>query len=120
MRSVHSLLALGALAAFGAGCATHQPEEGLATQETAVVRVENDNVINMRISVLRAPSGAVYRLGTAPGAQVTTLQIPRSLLTGVNELTFEITPLSGGTRRFTRTMTVSPGDEIVLRIPPIL
>lgn len=114
-------LALAAFAGLAvSACSPHQAEAGPAPEATATVRVENENIVDMRISILRAPSGAAYRLGIARGAQTTTLEIPRSLITGVNEVTFEITPLSGGFTRFTRTITIGPGDEIVVRIPPVI
>ncbi len=115
-----SLALLAGLAGFTAtGCYKNRVEEGMLAEETATVRVENDNVSSMRVSVVRAPSGTEYRLGTATGMTSTDFQIPRSLLNGVSELTFEITPLSGGQARFSRTITISPGEELILRIPPI-
>ena len=121
MRPISAFLfTAAALTAGSAGCARNQPDQDPAPEEAAVVRIENDNVISMRISVVRAPSGAEYRLGTAPGAQVSTFRVPRSLVTGLSEVTFQVTPMSGGFQRFSRTITISPGDTIVLRIPPVL
>lgn len=102
------------------GCSRNTVNTNLPPEEVTSVRVENESITDMRISIRRAPSAAVYRLGTAPGAQTTNLSVPRSIITGVNEVTFEITPLSGGMRTFTRTITISPGDTILLRIPPVL
>ena len=59
-----------------------------------------------------------YRIGTATGLQETVLKIPRSLVTGITELTFEITPMGGGRRAFSEKITAHPGEEIVLRIGP--
>jgi hypothetical protein len=115
------VLVLGALTGMTvSGCSRNQPGAGLAPEDTAAIRVENENIADMRISIFRAPSGAAYRLGIARGLQTTTLRVPRSIVTGVNEVTFEITPLSGGYTRFTRTITISPGDEIVVRIPAVI
>ncbi len=119
MRLQHLALLTGLAGFVATGCSRNRVEEGMATEETATVQVENDNVFSMKISVVRAPSGAEYRLGTAPGMTKSDFQIPRSLLTGVADVTFSITPLSGGHPRFTRTITVSPGEQLILRIPPI-
>ena len=103
-----------------AGCSRNTVDTNLPPEETTSVQVENENISDMRISIRRPPSGAVYRLGTARGTQTTSLSVPRSIITGVNEVTFEITPLTGGARTFTRTITISPGDTIILRIPATL
>ena len=101
------------------GCSRNTVDTNLPPEETTSIRVENENITDMRISIRRAPSGAAYRLGTARGAQTTSLAVPRSIITGVNEVTFEITPVSGGMRSFSRTITISPGDTILLRIPAV-
>lgn len=112
------LAALGVVAVTG--CSRNTVDTNLPPEETTSIRVENENITDMRISIRRAPSGATYRLGTARGAQTTSMAVPRSLITGVNEVTFEITPLGGGMRNFSRTITISPGDIIMLRIPSVL
>lgn len=118
---VNRLMVLAGLGMVAvAGCSRNTVDTNLPPEETTSIRVENENISDMRISIYRAPSGAAYRLGTAKGAQTTSLSVPRSIITGVNEVTFEITPLSGGMRAFTRTITISPGDVIVVRIPSVL
>ena len=57
-------------------------------------------------------------IGTANGLQATTLKIPRTLVTGVTDLTFEIVPIGGGRPSFSQKVTVSPGEQVVLRISP--
>ncbi len=101
-----------------AGCGANRTEAGTGPpEEYTGLRVENDNISSMRIWVVRVPLGGKYSLGTARGTAVTMFKIPRTLLTGVNEVTFEISPQGGGRSVFTRTITISPGDEILLRIP---
>jgi len=119
MRVSHWILGLGLAGLTATGCARNRGATDVAAEEGAIVQVENDNVFNMRVSVIRAPSGALYRLGTAVGMTTTPMRIPRSLLNGVSDVTFAIVPLSGGHAQFTRTITVSPGDLLILRIPPI-
>ena len=118
---VNRLMVLAGLGiAAVAGCSRNTVDTNLPPEQTTSIQVENENISDMRISIRRAPSGATYRLGTARGAQTTSLAVPRSIITGVNEVTFEITPISGGMRTFTRTITISPGDTILLRIPSTL
>ena len=123
-RREHVLLLAAALATFavtGCGSSSNRAEAGLAPQEdtaTAVLRVENDNITDMRIWLVRVPAGGEYPLGLARGSDVTRFKIPRSLVTGVSEVTFRLRPQGGGRSAFSQTITIGPGDEIVLRIPP--
>ena len=118
-RKDHILLLLAALVTFAVtGCGGQRAEAGLTPEDTAVVRIENDNITSMRIWIVRVPIGGKYSLGVARGSDITTFKVPRTLITGVNEVTFEISPQGGGRSAFTQSVTISPGDEIVLRIPP--
>lgn len=94
------------------------PEANLGPEGYGVVRVENQNIRDMRIYVRPGAGGARFRLGTANGLETTTLKIPKTMVTGVTELTFEITPLGGGGSQFSEKITVGQGEEIILRIPP--
>jgi hypothetical protein len=93
------------------------PEPGGA-EGYATVRVENQNIRDMRIYVRPGAGGSRFRLGTANGMETTVLKIPRTWVTGITELTFEITPLGGGGSQFSEKITANPGEEIVLRIGP--
>jgi hypothetical protein len=84
----------------------------------AVVRVENQNIRDMRIYVRPGGGGSRFRLGTANGLETTQLKIPRTMVTGVTDLVFEITPIGGGGSSFSERITAAPGEEIVLRIGP--
>ena len=102
-----------------AGCGGHnRTEASLGPEGYGVVRVENQNIRDMRIYVRPGAGGARFRLGTANGLETTTLKIPRTMVTGVTELTFEVTPLGGGGSQFSQKITANPGEEIILRIPP--
>jgi hypothetical protein len=84
----------------------------------ATVRVENQNIRDMRIYVRPGSGASRFRLGTANGLETTSLKIPRTWVTGITELTFEVSPLGGGARSFSEKITANPGEEIVLRIGP--
>jgi hypothetical protein len=84
----------------------------------AVVKVENQSIRDMRIYVRPGAGGSRFRLGTANGLETTMLKIPKSMVTGVTELVFEINPLGGGGSSFSEKITASPGEEILLRIAP--
>jgi hypothetical protein len=84
----------------------------------AALKVENNNVRDMRIYVRPGGGAARFRLGTANALQTTTLRIPKTMVTGVTDLTFEIQPLGGGGSQFSERVTAHPGEEILLRIGP--
>ncbi|MGQ0701520.1 MAG: hypothetical protein ACT4PM_00125 [Gemmatimonadales bacterium] len=121
-RRDHVLLLAAALAMLAvAGCGSQRAEAGLSPQQqedSTIVVVQNDNITNMRIWVVRVPAGGEYPLGLARGSNETRFRVPRSLVTGVSEVTFRIAPQGGGRAVYSQTITISPGDEIVLRIPP--
>lgn len=103
-----------------AGCAGHNRAEPPANpDEYTTVRVENDNFSDMRVYVRPGIGGQRIRLGTALGKQIITFKIPKTVIFGSTQLAFEIDPIGGGGKSLSETVTVSPGEEIVLRIPPI-
>ena len=116
------LLLTAATALLAAGGGSPPPERdvdpNLGPEGYAVVRVDNRSISDMRVYVRPGAGGARYRLGTASGLRETVLKIPRSLVTGITELTFELTPMGGGRRAFSEKITAHPGEEIVLRIGP--
>ena len=121
MLKTHYILtaALAGLTATACGGyrAEPTPEPG-GTAGYATVRVENQNIRDMRIYVRPGGGGSRFRLGTANALETTVLKIPKTWVTGITDLTFEITPLGGGGSSFSERITANPGEEIVLRIGP--
>jgi hypothetical protein len=70
----------------------------------------------MNIYVYR--SSQRVRLGTATGNSVTRLTIPANLLFGATPLRFQADPIGGSRSPISSEITVAPGDEVVLTIPP--
>jgi len=120
IKTYHILTAMFAgitVAACGGNPPPAIPEPGGA-EGYATVRVENQNIRDMRIYVRPGAGGSRFRLGTANGMETTVLKIPKTWVTGITDLTFEITPLGGGGSSFSEKITANPGEEIVLRIGP--
>ncbi len=80
------------------------------------LRVENQAFLDMTIYVYR--SSQRVRLGVATGNSVTRLTIPSSLIFGATALRFQADPIGGNRTPLTQEITVAPGDEVVLTIPP--
>ena len=103
-----------------AACAGRNRAEPPANpDEYTTVRVENDNFQDMRLYVRPGVGGQRIRLGTALGKQISTFKIPKTVVFGITQLAFEIDPIGGGGKSLSETVTVNPGEEIVLRIPPL-
>lgn len=114
-RTLQCLLLVVALA----GCASggqNGPEGPVVgeTQEARVV-VENQSTSDMRIYAIA--SGQRVRLGSVSGLQTQTLTIPRHVVGGGRDIAFEADPLAGQQSATSFRMFVSPGQEVVMRIP---
>lgn len=108
------LLSIGV--AFAAGCAhsSQMPEEGpLRT----VLKVENQGFPDMNVFVLPEASGRV-RLGTVTGTSNAYFVLPDYLLRGTRELRFQALPIATPGGPISQSITVTPGDTVVLTIPP--
>jgi hypothetical protein len=106
-----------------AACATSKthliPPTASANDTTeTTLSVQNDGFPDMDMYVIRS-DGTRYRLGTALGNQTTVLEIPKFMLIGsATDLHFVADPINGQRASVSQTMSVSPGDEIDMIIPP--
>lgn len=85
-------------------------------QQATTVRVRNQNFLDMNIYVVRG--GIRSRLGTATGNSTVTFRIPPSFVQVLTVLRFQADPIGGRGAPVTEEITVSPGDEVTLMIPP--
>ena len=106
-----------AVAALAAAC-THNPNPDEAAQPQPVtrLRVQNQAFLDMTIYVYRGPQR--LRLGTANGNSTTRFTIPASLIFGATPLRFQADPIGSSRASISEEITVSPGDEVTLMIPP--
>lgn len=109
-------LAVGTLPA--AACARRSFKGGgaPAQQERTTVRVQNQNFLDMNVYVLRG--GVRSRLGTATGNSTAVFTIPPSFVQTLTQLRFLADPIGGRGAPVSEEITVSPGDEVTLTIPP--
>lgn len=112
-----SLVMLAACLALASACSTNKnPDEMAEPVPPTRLRVENQAFLDMNIYVYR--SSQRIRLGTATGNSVTRLTIPANLIFGATPLRFQADPIGGSRAPISSEITVSPGDEVVLTIPP--
>jgi hypothetical protein len=110
-------MALLATVAFVAACSGNK-KEGEAAEPVPPTRlkVENQAYLDMTIYVYR--SSQRVRLGMATGSGTTRLLIPSNLLFGSTALRFQADPIGGSRQPVSQEITVQPGDEVTLIIPP--
>lgn len=103
--------------AFASACSRNKnPDEMAEPVPPTRLRVENQAFLDMTIYVYR--SSQRIRLGTATGNSVTRLTIPPNLIFGATPLRFQADPIGGNRAPISSEITVAPGDEVVLTIPP--
>jgi hypothetical protein len=109
------LLTLALLAA----CSSAVQRQGASsqTQERTTVVVDNRASLDMNIYVIR-DGGTRQRLGTATAHLKNTFTIPPTLLFGVTSLRFLADPIGSSRTPVSDDILVSPGDQVVLTIPP--
>ena len=104
-------------AAFSTACSGNSKEEQAAEPVPPTrLKVENNAYLDMTIYVYR--NSQRLRLGQANGNSTTRLLIPANLIFGSTPLRFQADPIGGSKQSVSQEVTVSPGDEVVLIIPP--
>jgi hypothetical protein len=92
------------------------PDPNAEPTPATYLRVENQAFNDMTIYVLRGAQRV--RLGIANGTSTTKLRIPDNLLFGPTSLAFYADPIGGTRTPVSQEITVSPGDEVTVTIPP--
>ena len=106
---------VGGLALTGACLGSGQQEQVEPIAPT-YVRVENRAYLDMNVYVYR--SAQRIRLGTTSGNSIARYVIPANLLFGATPLRFQADPIGASRKPISEEVSVSPGDEVVLVIPP--
>lgn len=108
------------LACAGTGRSAEAPDPQDApdeAQRVTTVRVQNQAFLDMNVYVSRGGGGRT-RLGTVTGNSTAVLRIPRSMVQMLTALRFAAVPIGGRSQPVSEEITVSPGDEVGLLIPP--
>jgi hypothetical protein len=107
-------LAIGVWLAAGCARSSHMPEEAPAR---TVLKVENQGFPDMNIFVLPEAANRV-RLGTVTGNSNGYFTLPDYLIRGIRELRFQALPIATQRGPISQSIVVTPGDTVVLTIPP--
>jgi hypothetical protein len=108
---------VGLLAVVGVlGCNRNRPQTDIDPNADTKVVVDNQAFPDMNIYVLEG--GRRVRLGTANGNTKTTFTLPKYLVRTLTSIRFLADPIGSNRTPVSDEITVSPGDEVTLRIPP--
>jgi hypothetical protein len=110
----HAIVAMLGLALTA--CGGSKSRSAPAPQPRTTVRVENQGFSDMTIYAVR--SGQRVRLGTASGNSTTTFTIPPNLIFGATPLRFIADPIGANRTPVSDEITVQPGDQVRLVLPP--
>lgn len=116
MSSTLRSLSLGVAILAAAACSRNQPYVEVDPDTPTVLVVENQAFPDMTIYVLEGSRRV--RLGTVIGNTTTRFTLPRYLVRSLTPLRFQADPIGSSRAPVSDELTVSPGDEVVLRIPP--
>ena len=121
------LLALALALAVAPACAARRGADAGAADDVeadvedaprrTTLRVDNLAFNDMTIYVIRSGSQRI-RLGMAGGNRTTVIPIPNYLVAVPTPLQFLADPIGGRSAPVSSEITVNPGDEVVLQIPP--
>ncbi|HJP59531.1 MAG TPA: hypothetical protein VJ865_06015 [Gemmatimonadaceae bacterium] len=106
-----TLVSLAACNGFKRGSGAVNPNEPTTLQ------VDNQGFLDMAVYAVRSVER--IRLGTATGNSKTNLRIPSALVNGLTPMRFIADPIGATRASISEEITVSPGDTVVLTIPPI-
>lgn len=117
MRRRYGAFAAGLIALALTGCGgRNTAEPGIIPDERTTLRVENDSFNDMRIYAHQG--GQRIRIGIAGGKAVSSFKLPKNMVYGITSLAFEAVPIGGNRTSISEQITISPGQDIVMRIPP--
>jgi hypothetical protein len=103
--------------AIGVACSGNKKEDEAAEPvPPTMLKVENQAFLDMTIYVYR--SSQRVRLGIANGNSTSKFLIPSNLIFGSTPLRFQADPIGRNRQPISQEITVTPGDEVVLTIPP--
>lgn len=94
-----------------------KPSQGSGPPAKTIVRVENQGFADMTVYVV--VGGQRVRLGLATGSSTSRFTIPAYLIgNGIQQLRFIADPVGSNRLPVSDEISVQPGDEVVLTIPP--
>lgn len=116
MKSKLRFLTLTAAAALAFGCGRNRVQTEIDPDAATVLVVDNLAFPDMTIYVI--DGARRIRLGMAGGLAKTKFTLPKYLVRSATSLRFQADPIGSARAPISDQITVTPGDEVTLRIPP--
>ena len=110
-------LAIALSMSLTAACAHTSHVSEQETLEPTVLKVENQGFPDMNIFAI-GEGGNRVRLGTVTGTSNGYFTLPDYLIRGIRELRFQALPIATTRGPLSQSIMVTPGDTVVLVIPP--
>ncbi|MBM4185996.1 MAG: hypothetical protein FJ206_01665 [Gemmatimonadetes bacterium] len=116
MSSLVRVLSFALAAAVTLGCGRNRVETAVDPDAPTVLVVDNQAFPDMTIYVVEGARRV--RLGLAGGLSQTKFTLPKYLVRSLTSVRFQADPIGSARAPISDEITVSPGDEVTLRIPP--
>lgn len=99
-----------------AGCNRNRVQTDIDPDAATVLVVDNQAFPDMTIYVIEGARRV--RLGMAGGHAQTKFTLPKYLVRSLTSIRFQADPIGSNRAPISDEITVTPGDEVTLRIPP--
>ena len=99
-----------------AACSRKGPDTDVDPNAPTTLVVDNQGFPDMTIYVFEGARRV--RLGTVTGHSEQRFTLPKYLVRTISSLKFQADPIGGNRSSFSNEITVNPGEEVTLRIPP--
>ncbi len=118
-KTMRTLLAVAVVAGSVSMSACGGARQGgpRASDPPTTLQVDNQGFLDMNIYLITS-GGARIRLGTATGNSTTNMRIPSTYVFGGSEMRFLADPIGSSRTPISHGITVFPGDNVRLIIPP--
>jgi hypothetical protein len=116
MRTVTTATLFAVIGLLAAGCNRNRVETDVDPNTPTILIVDNQSFPDMTIYALEG--GRRVRLGLAGGNSQTRFTLPKYLVRSLTSIRFQADPIGSARAPVSDEITVSPGDEVTLRIPP--
>jgi hypothetical protein len=117
MKALQRILFLLVPVLLLAGCASGGRARPAPAEDRTTVRVDNRSWNAVNVYAIRTSQR--IRLGTVQATSTTVLEIPRTLVSGLTTLRFQIDPIGSNRTPISEQITVSPGEEVQLIVPNV-
>jgi hypothetical protein len=116
MSAIRGLFTATIILGLAAGCNRNRVHTEVDPDAPTTLVVDNQAFADMTIYVIEGSRRV--RLGMATGNSKTRFTLPKYLVRTISAVRFQADPIGSSRAPISDQITVTPGDEVTLRIPP--